>query len=243
MLSRQDMAWGSRKPQTWHWPPTTWYPVIPSGFTCLTSSVMMQKRVISAPVPAVVFTATSGGISMTQVDVLRASGNSTSLGWETRLSTSNIFNPQLQFFRAYPSLRMPCTVTCLGYASCTIMSLAQVPRATLAWCSCQHLRNPWCFLHWRLACWWPWHNRGVNHHQKTPQSRSRCPSASWPRLSCAAQGTKIWGGTILWDPMSWWFQAMWKVLLKLDHLPRYGRKSANIINAWNHHQIMRSYLE
>ena len=124
---------------------------------------------------------------------------------------------------------MPCTVACLGYVSCIIlMSLAQVPMATLAWCSCPLLRNPWCFLHWRIACWWPWHNRGVNRHQKTPQSRRRCPSASWPRLSCAgAQGTRFWGGKILWDPSSW-FQAMWKILVTLDHLPRYWWKYAKI---------------
>jgi len=33
-------------------------------FTCRVSSVMMQKRVISAPVPAVVFTATIGIIGL-----------------------------------------------------------------------------------------------------------------------------------------------------------------------------------
>ncbi len=34
---------------------------------------------------------------------------------------------------------------------------------------------------------------------------------------------------------SWWFHPLWKILVKLDHLPQIGVKIKNI---WNHHPVI-----
>ena len=33
---------------------------------------------------------------------------------------------------------------------------------------------------------------------------------------------------------SWWFQSIWKTLVKMDHFPKWGWKTVNIKNLWNH---------
>ena len=38
---------------------------------------------------------------------------------------------------------------------------------------------------------------------------------------------------------SWWFQPLWKILVKLDHLPQVG---VNIKNIWNHHPVIYPFF-
>ena len=63
---------------------------------------------------------------------------------------------------------------------------------------------------------------------------------TWPLSSCwcfqqMQHGTWEVKGAIYVHPnqtTSWWFQPIWKILVQLDHFPRYGVKIKNI---WNHH--------
>ena len=74
----------------------------------------------------------------------------------------------------------------------------------------------------------------------------RFPIAKWTsrrvtkRFQDGIQSTLLQGLFEVWQPQkakedwaaSWWFQPLWKKLVKLDHFPQVG---VQIKNLWNHH--------
>ena len=80
------------------------------------------------------------------------------------------------------------------------------------------IHEEWCFLCGKRPF-------DEFHHTETPQLQHQHPFSGWSGVTGVVSGDLF---------PSWWFQPIWKILVKTGSLPQVGVKIKNI---WNHHLV------